>query len=265
MPSTSANTGKPLSSSRYLDARGEIRTLTAQDFSSMWNGSSSKYTNFANITSNPTLKEALGPHFNPENIDFLLKNAWYREDPAGYVDGLNLYAAYFDVNGVDPDGLSSLTDLDDGWDMTLSLYNKYLPRAGGCWNSQNITSQRKTAFSDGQALSISKNVSRLRGHVNANNIYTTDSRLFMNVMENPVLSNAVSALEGKSTSSSGGRTFSQEEAFKAARDHVNSLFRRGKISYDQMKQILRSIPLSSAGSRPPFSFLTYLGYYPFFG
>jgi hypothetical protein len=29
---------------------------------------------------------------------------WDREDPAGYVDGLNLYAAYFDVNGVDPDG-----------------------------------------------------------------------------------------------------------------------------------------------------------------
>jgi RHS repeat-associated protein len=26
---------------------------------------------------------------------------WDREDPAGYVDGLNLYGAYFDVNGVD--------------------------------------------------------------------------------------------------------------------------------------------------------------------
>jgi RHS repeat-associated protein len=31
---------------------------------------------------------------------------WDREDPAGYVDGLNLYAAYFDVNGVDATGLS---------------------------------------------------------------------------------------------------------------------------------------------------------------
>ena len=30
---------------------------------------------------------------------------WDREDPAGYVDGLNLYAAYFDVNGVDELGL----------------------------------------------------------------------------------------------------------------------------------------------------------------
>lgn len=30
---------------------------------------------------------------------------WDREDPAGYVDGLNLYNAYFDVNGVDATGL----------------------------------------------------------------------------------------------------------------------------------------------------------------
>jgi RHS repeat-associated protein len=38
---------------------------------------------------------------------------WDREDPAGYVDGLNLYGAYFDVNGVDATGLdTSLPDLD---------------------------------------------------------------------------------------------------------------------------------------------------------
>ena len=36
----------------------------------------------------------------------------YEYDPAGYMDGLNLYAAYFGVNGVDPDGLMTLDDLD---------------------------------------------------------------------------------------------------------------------------------------------------------
>jgi RHS repeat-associated protein len=38
--------------------------------------------------------------YNGEN------GCWNREDPAGYVDGLNLYGAYFDVNGVDATGLS---------------------------------------------------------------------------------------------------------------------------------------------------------------
>ena len=32
---------------------------------------------------------------------------WDREDSAGYVDGLNLYSAYFDVNGTDPTGLAA--------------------------------------------------------------------------------------------------------------------------------------------------------------
>ena len=31
---------------------------------------------------------------------------WDRENPMGYVDGLNLYGAYFDVNGVDVHGMN---------------------------------------------------------------------------------------------------------------------------------------------------------------
>jgi hypothetical protein len=46
---------------------------------------------------------------------------WDREDPAGYVDGLNLYAAYFDVNGVDPDGLSAKTEIKPIFDKNFNV------------------------------------------------------------------------------------------------------------------------------------------------
>ncbi len=49
---------------------------------------------------------------------------WLSEDPAGYADGLNLNAAYMDVNGVDPLGLAGWTGqmmMDfDGRNGTLS-------------------------------------------------------------------------------------------------------------------------------------------------
>ncbi|MBF0244580.1 MAG: hypothetical protein HQL31_04845, partial [Planctomycetes bacterium] len=41
-----------------------------------------------------------------------MTNRWDREDPAGYMDGLNLHAAYFGVNGVDPLGLEIKSFVD---------------------------------------------------------------------------------------------------------------------------------------------------------
>ena len=46
-------------------------------------------------------------HFRDYDPDTAQFDAY---DPAGYMDGLNLYAAYFGVNGVDPDGLSTIGD-----------------------------------------------------------------------------------------------------------------------------------------------------------
>ena len=65
----------------------------------------------ANIGFSSTEAQLFKSYSISENTSIFIKTTWGPEDPAGYVDGLNLYAAYFDVNGVDPDGLSSLPDL----------------------------------------------------------------------------------------------------------------------------------------------------------
>ena len=44
-----------------------------------------------------------------------IHNRWLSEDPAGYADGMNLYAAYMGVNGRDPSGLNVWDDISDWW------------------------------------------------------------------------------------------------------------------------------------------------------
>jgi len=53
---------------------------------------------------------------------------WLSEDPAGYADGLNLNAAYMDVNGVDPLGLDLDTDLTPA--MLVEMLNNPNSKGG---------------------------------------------------------------------------------------------------------------------------------------
>ncbi len=54
---------------------------------------------------NRPLKGEYGDTYHTHYRDFDPRhNRWDRPDPAGMMDGMNLYAGYFGVNGVDPDG-----------------------------------------------------------------------------------------------------------------------------------------------------------------
>jgi hypothetical protein len=56
-------------------------------------------------------------------------NRWLSEDPAGYADGLNLYAAYMDVNGVDPLGLDFVSINAEG-QVSWTVESKWLGKNG---------------------------------------------------------------------------------------------------------------------------------------
>ena len=54
---------------------------------------------------------------------------WDREDPAGYQDGLNLYGAYFDVNGSDPLGLNISDNESNLLDKYRDSYSSLMDQA----------------------------------------------------------------------------------------------------------------------------------------
>jgi RHS repeat-associated protein len=72
---------------------------------------------------------------------------WLSEDPAGYRDGLNLYAAYMGVNGVDPLGLGFVDKVD-----AVKVYLNSVPLEGwqGFKYSRNPWSV--PPYTDNQAL-----------------------------------------------------------------------------------------------------------------
>ncbi len=59
-----------------------------------------------------------------------IHNRWLSEDPAGYADGLNLYAAYMGVNGVDPLGLDDYSGYGWGSSMETNIYDIIRIRSG---------------------------------------------------------------------------------------------------------------------------------------
>ena len=70
---------------------------------------------------------------SPENSNTKMNVRRVIDDPAGYMDGLNLYAAYFGVNGIDPDGLAqvdnteglSYTGSDSWWGRFATYWKGY--------------------------------------------------------------------------------------------------------------------------------------------
>ncbi len=64
---------------------------------------------------------------------------WLSEDPAGYADGLNLYAAYMGVNGRDPSGLMTTKE----YESIIKFVTKQRDNAVENWKNQNASIIKK--------------------------------------------------------------------------------------------------------------------------